>query len=79
VNPRKSLNQTTASIFVGNAAEDSSLEHALPGVAAEIGFHQGAGHAGERHRFDGQRQERHDALKRRDLAVAESAGPFRGP
>ena len=41
---------------LGNSAHDPSAEHALAGVAAEIGFHQRSGHARERYRFDGERE-----------------------
>ena len=60
--------------LLGNAAHDPSAEHALAGVAAEIGFHQRRGHARERYRFDGEREIRHDTLERRDVAVIEPVG-----
>ena len=65
--------------MLGDAAHDAPGEHALAGVAAEIGFHQRCGHARQRYRFDGEREVRRDALERRDLAVAESLGRPRRP
>jgi hypothetical protein len=62
--------------MLGDAAHDAAAEHALAGVTAEIGFHQRCGHARQRYRFDGEREVRRDALKRRDLAVTE---PLRRP
>ena len=59
---------------LGNSAHDPSAEHALAGVAAEIGFHQRSGHARERYRFDGEREIGREPLKRGDLAVAEAIG-----
>ena len=60
--------------MLGNAAHDAAAEHALAGVATEIGFHQRSGHARQRYRFDGKREVGRDALKRRDLAVTEPVG-----
>ena len=50
---------------LGNSAHDTSAEHALTGVATEIGFHQRSGHARERYRFDGEREIGRDALEAR--------------
>jgi hypothetical protein len=74
VNPRRSLNQTTASIRSAIPRHDPSAEHALACVAAEIGFHQRCGHARERYRFDGECEVGHDTPKRRDVVFAEPVG-----
>jgi len=49
VKPRKSLNQTTASILSATPRRNPSAEHALAGVATEIRFHQRSSHARERY------------------------------
>jgi hypothetical protein len=37
--------------MLGNAAHDAAAEHALAGVAAELGFHQRCSHARQLDRF----------------------------
>ena len=79
VKPRKSLNQRTASISIGNAAQYASAENALAGVAAQVSLHQRSGHARERHRLDGKREEGRQALQRRDLRIVEPSRRPRRP
>ncbi len=58
---------------IGDAAHDPPAEHALAGIAAEIGFHQGAGHPRQRDGLDGKREKRHEALERGDMRIVEAA------
>jgi len=65
--------------LVGDATRDPAAQDTLAGIATEIDIDQGAGDAGERRRFDRERQRRHQAAKGDKILLGEALGTPRRP
>ena len=61
--------------LVDLSAGNAAAQHALSGIAPEIGFDQGLGDAGQRGGLDRQAEDRCQPAQRVDRVIAEAAGP----
>ena len=63
--------------LLGDAPDDPAAHHPPAGVAAEIGFGERPGHAGERSRFEGQLEKGREPFQRGDARPRRSRPPHR--